>query len=110
MIGKVVRDGRIKGVKYTSCHFIAYLLFVDDVLLFGKGTMEEWIVFHEIIWLFFAASGMKINMQKSSFLTKQVIDEVMEHVFPFHMDSTDTGFKYLGYFMNPNNYLKVDWM
>ena len=34
-------EGKIKGIKLSSLIFITRLLFVNDVVLFGNGSMEE---------------------------------------------------------------------
>ena len=47
---------------------ITHLLFVDDVILFGNGNIDEWEVFKEILTLFCKATGMAFSPQKSSFL------------------------------------------
>ena len=56
---------------------------------------------------------MEVSIQNSSFLINMVDDAVLEQVqnfLPLPMDSIETGFKYLGYFFNSNNYLKEHWM
>ena len=42
-----------------------------------------------------------------------ISEDVLEPVqvlFPYHMDSIEKGFVYLGYFLKPNNYLRLDWL
>ena len=45
LIEDAKRNGKIKGIKILSQLFLTHLLFVDDVILFGLGTFEEWIAF-----------------------------------------------------------------
>ena len=37
------KKGKIKGVKISKKMFITHLVFVDDVLMFGIDSMEEWL-------------------------------------------------------------------
>ena len=56
--------------------------------------------------------GMSISDIKSSFL-EFGIDEgallQLKSFLPFEVKSLDVGFKYLGYYLMKNNYLKEDW-
>ena len=72
--------GRIIGIHLTSNMSITHILFVDDVVLFGHGTYEEWINFRHVIDLFTTASGMAISMEKYYFLINNVSNDVMEQV------------------------------
>jgi hypothetical protein len=38
---KAKREGRIEGLKLPEFVFISHLLFVDDLTLFGKGSIRE---------------------------------------------------------------------
>jgi hypothetical protein len=42
------------------------LLFVDDVMLFGAGTVREIQSLKEILDLFCSTTGMELNSRKSS--------------------------------------------
>lgn len=115
MILKYRSDGFLHGIKISRDIAISHLLlFVDDVLLFGLGSREKWQSFRDIIQIFCEASGMEISSQKSTstFLHLGVSDEVLFRIlalFPYLSESLDGGFKYLGYFLKPNNYATSDW-
>ena len=68
LIEDAKRNGKVKGIKISSHLFLTHLLFVDDVILFGCGTYEEWIAFKVLLDTFCEASGMCINLEKSCFL------------------------------------------
>lgn len=56
---------------------------------------------------------MKISESKSTFLESSMDDNIIKEVkdiFPFEVKPLNLGFKYLGYFLKPNNYSKDDWM
>lgn len=60
-------QGSITGIKTSRHFFITHLLFVDDVLIFGAGTLEEWSQYKTILDLFCLATSMSISISKSCF-------------------------------------------
>jgi hypothetical protein len=105
--------GKIMGVKVLVRVRITHLLFVDDVLLFGRGSISEWRDFHRILCLFSKATGLMINLDKSSFLSHAVDDEMqyqIKDLFNIHVIDLELGFKYLGFFLKPNCYATSDWI
>jgi hypothetical protein len=111
-IKEKVREKKLEGIPVARGIFITHLMFVDDVILFGNGNIVEWEVFKEILGLFCKATGMDFSPQKSLFLEVGWAEEelaLLKLIFPFEVNSVDTGFKYLGCFLKPNCYLKSDW-
>ena len=43
------KKGIIKGIKVSSSLALSHLLFVDDVVLFGIGTLDEWKAFDVLL-------------------------------------------------------------
>ena len=85
---------------------------MDDVILFGIGTYEEWIALKVLLDTFCEASGMLINSEKSSFLINNVDDGMISRItcsLPYKTQPMSSGFKYLGYFIKPSGYLVKDW-
>ena len=70
--------GLISGFQYSPNWAITHMLFVDDVLLFGIGTVNEWKAYKEALNLFCSATGMEVSIEKSSFLFQDV-DEDIKH-------------------------------
>lgn len=88
-----------------------YILFVDDVLLFGGGGWKEWRHISDIIYLFCKASGMEVNSKKSCFIAPEgVVDHQINDLLPFPKVALDDGFTYLGFSLKPNGYGKKDWV
>ena len=58
LIEKSKFEGMIAEVRIFSTCCITHLLFVDNVLLFGKGSLLESPAFKEILCLFCEAYGM----------------------------------------------------
>ena len=112
LIEDAKRNGKIKGIKISSHLFLTHLLFVDDVILFGLGTYEEWIAFKVILDTFCEASGMCINLEKSYFLHNDLDAALLGRItglLPYRFAHLNQGFKYLGYFLKPSGYLVKDW-
>ena len=49
-----------------------HLLFVDDVLIFCSGTLQDVDTISEILALFATATGMEINAGKSTLSTHKL--------------------------------------
>ena len=92
---------------------LTHLLFVDDVILFGLGSFEEWLAFKSILDTFYEASSMSINVNKSCFLQNGMEEENLQRItdiLPYRTDDFRKGFSYLGYFLKPSGYLVKDWL
>ena len=104
--------GKINGISFSTTLVITHLLFVDDVAIFGLGTLEEWACFRGILDILTAASCMVISVDKSSFLYNNISSIVLDSIqvlFPYKMHQIDTGCRYLGYPVKPLNYQVRDW-
>jgi hypothetical protein len=53
-----------------------HLLFVDDILLFGRGTLWELKSFKNIIDTFFISIGLEVNMSKSCLLYNEMSEKL----------------------------------
>ena len=74
------QKGLIKGFQFSPSLSITQLLLVDDVILFGIGTVQEWGAYKEVLDLFCSATGMTVNMEKSSFLYHNVDEETRRKI------------------------------
>lgn len=113
IIQERVRDQKIEGVPVARELNITHLMFVYYVILFGIGCIDEWKAYKEVLDLFCKATGMEFNTQKSIFLEEEWDDveiNMLKELFPFEVKPLHTGFKYLGFFINPNCYNRVDWL
>ena len=80
MLKKVVSEGKFSGLKVARGAIISHLCFVDDVLILGVGSVEEWMEFKKILTSFCLASGMEINCQKSCFLAHNLEEELLGNI------------------------------
>ena len=58
--------GLFKGVKISSNISLTHLLFIDDVLIFRSGEISDSIVMNGILNVFFKATRMMTNHEKST--------------------------------------------
>ena len=109
---KILGHYNVKGIKLSKDFSITHLFFIDDVLIFGIDSLDEWMSYKEIINLFYKASEMSVSLRKSSFfqpnLEKYTLDCITS-ILPFKKCKHEDGFNYLGYFLKPNDYRVGDW-
>lgn len=93
-------EGNIRGIKIARVLSITHLLFLDDAVLFGTGSIEEWNTYKNLLDLFCSATGMAISDSKSMFLEFGISLEVKDHIhylFPFNFMNLEQGFKLFGF-------------
>jgi hypothetical protein len=91
---------------------LTHLLFVNDVLLFCFGSTSELRSFRDLLLLYKKSMGMEFNDAKSSLYTfglEEGLETTLDRYFPFPLLDFNDGVKYLGFYLKPNNYGKVDW-
>lgn len=74
--------------------------------------MLEWQTYNRIISNFCKASGMEFSVPKSALIhhiSKEDIFVELRLILPYHWVDIDEGFRYLGFFLKSNYYLKSDW-
>eukprot|EP00253_Pinus_taeda_P027835 PITA_27835 len=112
LIHKARRTNQIKGIEVAINLYISHLLFVDDILIFSNGSHNELKEFKCIFELFMKATGMQINSGKSQVcvagFNRRECTSVI-NLFPFHIQSLESSFKYLGFWLKPDAYKKEDW-
>ena len=68
IIHNVKENMLIKGIKVSSTEEVTHTLFVDDVLVFGEGTIRNLEAFASLIDKYKKATGMVVNMEKSNLI------------------------------------------
>jgi hypothetical protein len=105
-------EASLSGIKITRLMKILHLFFVDDVLLMTNATLQEWKEIKCIIQLFCSASGLKVNLDKSTvhFSGLEEADLIpFKQLLPYKFTALDKGFKYLGYFLKAGHQKIEDW-
>jgi len=112
-LGNKLLEGSLTGIKVSQLIRILHILFVDDVLIMIKASFIEWKEIHSLLYSFCGASGMEINVNKSTFHhfgASQILLDNLNSLFHFGIMSLEAGFKYLVYFLKINWYKEVDWL
>ena len=112
-IKKAKADGDFKGINISPSLAITHLLFVDDILIFCDSSHRGLQTLVEGMDLFWRAIGMLINDDKLTINWANFLNEAirnLETLFRFQCRDLDSGVKYLGFFLKPNDYRKKDWV
>ena len=111
LIQNAQQRGVITGIKITSSLYLTHLLFVDDVILFGEGIVDEWQHYKQLLDLLCYAMGMQISEEKYLFLFNAIDELTKENIaaiLPYKMEPLFVGFKYLGFYLKPLGYYVND--
>lgn len=112
LIKDAKNKGLIRRVKVAGACHTTHALFMDDVLLFGEASVLEWQTYNRIISTFCKASDMEVSVPKSALIhhiSKEDIFVDLRLILPYQWMDIDEGFRYLGFFLKSNCYLKSDW-
>ena len=105
-------SGLIRGIQLSPSLSLSHLLFVDDVILMGSGTLLDWSTFEVILETFCKASGMKINFDKSCLLYHNLSVDCQNWFtcnLPYKLQPIQSGLNYLGFSLKPLGYRVLDW-
>jgi hypothetical protein len=97
---------KIQGVRLGRNEHLTHLLFVDDVLIFCYCVEIEARTLKDILEFFCDATEMVTNINKSTISFTEVeegIKQCFSSLFNFTISYLNTGFKYLRFFLKPNN-------
>ena len=103
----------IKGIKVSNFEEVAHTLFVDNVLVFGEGTINNLGDFANLLDKYKKSMGMVINIDKSNLVHNEFSTYMLQRekeIVPYKTIQNETGFKYLGFFIKPNSYSFQDWV
>ena len=97
----------------TSSEELSHILFVDNVVMMGEGTWENFRKIKQILDLYKKAIGMHINVE-NSILSENSLSEMIRNRLitevPYIIKPLSKGFKYLGFLLKPNAYSFKDWL
>jgi len=111
LICSAKQNGFLRGIQVSPKRSMTHVLFVDDVLLFGVASEEEWKNYFEIVTTYSSASGMKISTTKSILIhSERDLGSEITEIFSIATAPLDNGFKYLGFNLKPNAYRIGDWV
>jgi hypothetical protein len=115
-ISLLLKKGQVEGsmtwVKVSRVIRVLHLIFVDDVLIMTKASLEEWQVIKTSLELFCCASGLQVSPQKSTFHFSGVQGETLvkyKEFFSYNFVELIKCFRYLGYFIKEEKNTFEDW-
>jgi hypothetical protein len=85
---------------------------VDDVLILTKVDLQEWLEIDKLIVLFCKASGLQVNVSKTTLHFEGLSESDLtpfRSFLPYTFSALDTGFKYLGYHLKTGAQRATDW-
>lgn len=112
LIHEAKSQGLLKGIEVAPNLWITHLLFVDDIILFSNGSLEDCRILKRILDLFLKATGLSINERKYTITCSGLAREEVRRVslvLNFEVKSLEDSFKYLGFYLKPDNYRIKDW-
>ncbi|XP_021986079.1 uncharacterized protein LOC110882343 [Helianthus annuus] len=81
LVSKACSVGRFKGVKLPNeGPVVSNLFYADDALIMGEWEKENILTVARILRVFYACSGLKININKSNIFGVGVEDDVIEYM------------------------------
>ena len=66
LIDSEKRSGRLRDLNIIDQFTLSHLPFVDDILIFLSGSVQDIMSMKEALKLFSSATGMEINKGKST--------------------------------------------
>ena len=90
------RRGQFEGIKIDTHLNITHLVFVDDILLFCSGSIQEAENISAILQIFCKATGMMLSEHKSTITTFNIEEGTIRRhmeLFPFIVTILDHGRK-----------------
>ena len=99
MLHNAERIGLIRGIKICrGAPSVSHLLFADDSIVFLEGSKDSLLALKEILGKYEAASGQKVNLQKSSIFFGKGCPEGRKEVFRqvIGIETEALGERYLG--------------
>jgi hypothetical protein len=106
-----IGEGNLSGIKVSRMIKILHLLFVDDVLIMTKATLQEWMEIDKIIKIFCKASRLLVNQSKTTVHFEGLSDVELapfKAFLPYTFTDLSISFKYLGYFLKIGAYKAED--
>jgi hypothetical protein len=85
----------ITWIRISRLTKILHLLFVDDVLILSKASLLEWRVIDSLIILSYKASGLLVNLYKSTVHFEGLLDIELNNfksLLPYSFSDLSLGF------------------
>jgi hypothetical protein len=105
-------ENKLSCIKVSRMFNILHLFFVDDVLILTKDDLQEWLEIDKLIVLFCKASGLQVNVTKTTLHFEGLTNSYLtpfRSFLRYTFSAMDTWFKYLGYHLKTGAQRTSDW-
>ena len=117
-LGRIIHhprhNGSFKRIHIEEHVYISHLFCVDDNIIFSNGDMREInLLMQGFLDLFSVATGMVLNVTKSSISLVNINKEESDRIYSYlnyPLVDVEDGLFYLGFVLKSNAYLKRDWV
>ncbi|XP_021985415.1 uncharacterized protein LOC110881485 [Helianthus annuus] len=111
MVSRACDSGRLKGVKLPiGGPIISHLLYAEDALIIGEWEEENIRSVARILRVFYACSGLKINIHKSNLMGMGVDEEEIARMAEvMGCIKGSVPFNYLGILLGANMNRVSNW-
>jgi hypothetical protein len=103
---------KLKGIQISPNYSLSHLLFVDDILIFCNGRLSFLENLKDILNIFFLATRMKINRDKSSLLVWGLPlqeSNTISALLGVQIKDPTEGLRYHGFTLKASDYRKAYW-
>lgn len=80
LIHEAKSQGLLKGIEVAPNFLVTHLLFVDDIILFSNGSLDDCRMLKRILDLFLKVTGLCINERKSTITCSGLAREEVRRV------------------------------
>jgi hypothetical protein len=90
-----------------------HILFVDDILLMTKASIQEWKEIERIVQLFCSVSGLMVNHTKLTIHYLGLVEldiSTFKQILLYNFSELSVGFKYLGYYLKAGIQKVEEWV
>jgi hypothetical protein len=107
LVNEAKREDSIKVIKVTGYVFITHFLFIDEILIFGHGSLREIKQYKGILDMYCGAYGMEIKLNKyCMFLSvlENDLERWISQILNLNSTPLEQGVKYIGFYIKPSDY------
>ena len=98
--------GELHGVNISLEITLMHLLSMDEVMLFGASSFQDFKALKEILNVYCEATKMEINLFKYSMMLNCISEKIvvqLEGSYPIRKCNDKESFKYLGFYLKSNS-------
>ena len=106
LIIEVKREWTIKDIRVIGSIGISHLPFIDDILLFGQGSLKEMKHYKILVDAYYGATSIEVNYNKSCMLLNGLgveLERQISQIFSLSSSLLDRGLEYTRFLLKPSD-------